>query len=224
MRLGLNKLNDDVLTSAKFVLSKTDGKFSKKHESKNNLIVSGFVTSELNLSGGNEFTSPFEDSEKIKKGMKFFNVFKTALSVSGGNAGGTSATLTKNQTILFYTGSQKPTFSIEAAFITLDSAKTNETALYKVKELMKLVYPTGSEIMEAPLGYIPLTKDGTPSGTVSLRVGNWFHARYLVVKDVNFTMSKEVTANGTPLYAVGNITLEPYRSLSYDEYSAYFSR
>lgn len=222
MRLGLKKLGEDIFDDSRFILSRSNERFSKTVDSTNNLIVSGFVANELNLSGGNTFTSPMEDSAMVQKGMKVLGMAKIALAKFGGNAGGSVASLSRTQSELFYTGSQKPVFNVEAVFITMDAADTNNTALANVNKIMELVYPTGDEILTAPLGYVPSLGGGKAKGTISLRIGRWFHARNLVVKDVAFTMSKEITANGTPLFAVGTITLEPYRIVNHKEYKSWF--
>ena len=224
MRLGFNKLGEDSFSDAKFVLSVVNGRFNGK-KYKVNTIVSGFIASEIGLAGGNSYTSPFEDSDKVKQLMKGIKFAKGMMGMLGGDAGGDVAVLSKSQTMLFYSGSQKPSFSVEAVFITTDSSDKKHTALAKVKSVMSLVYPTavnGGEVLEAPMGYMPSLNPRDTKGTVTLRVGNWFKARWLVVKDANFTMSKEITKDGTPLYATGTITLEPYRTITYKEYLSWF--
>jgi len=232
MRLSLDKLNEDTFSNAKFFIVSTDGEFKTKTKS-NSFAVSGLITSELVLSGSNEFSSPFEAIGQVKKAADLLNVIKTAASSTGYMASsGQVASFSKSQTVKYYTGSARPTFSIEAVFITTNSTDIKNTALYKVNKIMKLVYPTGTgEILTAPLKYTPIIKKGKTSiltsdvrGTVTLKVGTWFTARKLIVKDVSFTMSKEVTANGTPLYAVGSITLEPYKAISYEDYEKWFKR
>lgn len=223
MRLGLNKLNEEALQDAKFVISSTNSRFSRSDNDNRSFAISGFYTNDMQLSGGNDFTSPFEDFDLAKKAIKGFNIFSSILSSKSSNGVGNIASLTKQQSMLVYSGSQKPVFNVEVLFIATDSS-IRPLPIDKVKSLMRLVYPTGDSLLTAPLGYKPSINGKALQGTVSLRIGKWFHATNLVVKDANFTLSKEIIRDGSPLYATGTITLEPYRAVSYGDYMGWFKR
>lgn len=59
-----------------------------------------------------------------------------------------------------------------------------------------------------------------PAGTVTVRIGNWCTIRGLLVTNLSFTASKVCTRLGNPLYAMGSISLQPYRMWIYDDVDA----
>jgi hypothetical protein len=232
MKLGIKDLTLD--DNATFVLNLEAGNKSYNtvdYARDSSDIVMGLITSELTLGGANSFSSPLEDSSILSKVSKTIGTVRNVSSAMG-NQASQAATMLKSQTIDFYTGSSKPEFALDVVFITLDSNDNKNDATAYVKDVLKSVYPTSNgQLLNAPLGYNPFAKsgglssiitNGTPSGTVTLRVGRWFLARNLVVQSANFTMSREVTASGKPLYASGSISLAPYRALTYDEVKKWF--
>lgn len=54
-------------------------------------------------------------------------------------------------------------------------------------------------------------KSASARGTITLEVGSWFRARGLICKSLDFIISKEIVADGTPLYVKANLQVEPYR-------------
>jgi hypothetical protein len=103
-----------------------------------------------------------------------------------------------------------------------------------VAVLQQAMYPTIPKIsnfetkMIAPLGYTAGsigTKAGV-IGAIALKIGQWFEIpiRLMLVSNADFTFSKEVTGNGTPLYAQGQITLVASRAISSEEMNQFLSR
>lgn len=219
MRLGLEKLSASDMSKAKVII--TTARESYDYALENRLSVSGLLTSEITISGGNEYNNPFEDIPVAQKVLKGVNYAKVAANMAGGKAGGQLALLSKNQTIMFYKGSAKPSFNLELCFITQNS---NKPITEQVQALMRTVYPTqfgkGGELLAAPLGYSP--EVNRAYGTVVIKVGEWFRAMDMVFTNVSFTFSQAATRSGAPLYAVGQITFEPYRNISYEELMQYF--
>jgi hypothetical protein len=123
-----------------------------------------------------------------------------------------------------WTGSKVPSFSIDLTFVCLDAGDPREDVVTKVNTLMKAVYPEKNGLFIAPpMGYRTNVKGGlTMAGKATLTIGNWFHARYLIIEDVQFSFSKEMNKNGKPIYATGNVILRPYRQITYAEYKGYF--
>lgn len=190
------------------------------------MSVIGIVSSDLVVSGGNNFTSPMEDIGAVNQIMTMANMASSVMSVLQKGQQGQLASLAKSQTNLFYSGSKKPSFRFEMVLLTTDSSKQriNDTIIH----LMQSVYPTfkagsGQQLLVAPFGYQPYNnKGGEALGTVGVKIGKWFYARGLVITDVQATLSKEVTYNGQPLFAKVEVTAEPYRALAHSEFAKFF--
>lgn len=185
--------------------------------------VVGYVQDGISLGGGNEFNKPLDSgaldsaNSLINKGIAIGGVARKKKM---------SFVILKSpaQTLLAWTGSQKPQFNIPLTFVALDSADDPRD---KVKMLYQTVYPTFGgkigklnvkSIMQAPLGYT-----GQPGkGTITVQIGKWFRAPNQLMVSVDFKFSKEVTRNGFPLYAEGSISFQPYRDIEYSEVEQYF--
>lgn len=128
-------------------------------------------------------------------------------------------------------GSGQPFINLELTFLCMttsgpDAARSD--VIDRVNTVMKAVYPSATKeggrigkVFTPPLGY---QRDETERGKCTVTVGSWFKARKLVMENASFSLSKEVNRLGRPLYAVGQVTLKPYRAITFEEYRAYFTR
>lgn len=198
--------------------------------------VISFMTQDFGFGGGNEFNSPFESgalkslNEKLNMGLvgikKLAQTFGAGKYVEGV---GHIQLQERSMTSLMWLGPSRPTFTLPLVFVT---ARANDDVRTAVRILLRTVYPAGSETelfkgtkterLKPPMGYSPI--DG--KGTVTLQLGTWLRIRKLVVRNVNFTFSKEVvkiSENLTaPLYAVGTMELSPYLQPSATDVDNYF--
>ena len=194
--------------------------------------VISFMTQDFGFGGGNEFNSPFESgglkslNEKLnmgivglKKGAAWLGMGALVKDV------GFIQLQERSMTTLMWLGPSRPTFTVPLVFVT---ARANDDVRKAVQILLRTVYPTikkGSgktEKLKPPMGY-----DATNgAGTVTLQLGTWLRIRKLVVRNVNFTFSKEVVKIGegltAPLYAVGSMELSPYIQPSSTDVDNYF--
>lgn len=84
--------------------------------------------------------------------------------------------------------------------------------------------------MAAPLNYglqIDTKKESTvfkplDHTTFSLQIGNWFRASNLLLEVGNFSFSKEVNPNGSPISVDISLNFRPYRQISFKEFAKYF--
>ena len=177
--------------------------------------VTGITHSEFAVSGGNEYNNPLE-SQKSQAASDFLN---KAAHVGGRLFGvNISQFSLKNveETIDFWTGSKKPEFNIPLRFV---ATRKSQDVRIPVAKLLAAVYPTKKDQfrLQAPLGYDPKTL----KGLVTVKVGNWFQATKQLITDVQFSFSKEITNNGTPLYAEGTISFHPYQLITYKDMLGY---
>lgn len=198
------------------------------------------VQSDFSIGGGNSFNTPFESS--AQDGLsQTVNVVKTAAGNVSALAGfedisnklqsyGQIQLKQVQQTINFWAGSQRPQFNLSLLFISI---RVGDDVRDQVQTLYKTVFPSVRRLKGVPLLSAPLGYNGQ-SGTFAIKLGTWFQARNLVMKDVNFTFSRKQTPldvetiqgtanNFAPLFATGTISFEPFRDITYDEFLDYFT-
>lgn len=184
--------------------------------------ITAFNTNDLSLSGSNDFTSLF-DSAALDRGASFLERAK-ALSPNFVKEGLSGFSLrTVHNSLYSWTGSSRPPINLQLIFI---ATRRGDDVRKPTVAIMKSVLPTAIDIegaltLVAPLGY-QASGNLTASGVVAIKMGNWFQATNLIVRSAEFTYSKEVTSNGTPLFATGSMTLEPFRVITYEEYRSWF--
>jgi hypothetical protein len=199
--------------------------------------VQGIMLNDLSINGSNDFSQAVQSqvADKLSGVVDTLSTGVGALGQFGGADGGAISEAIQNfaprtlgQTIMRWGGSSKPVFNISLLFLKI---RTRDNIAQKVTSLYQTVLPLeqdqtvvgGNSLtrIRAPLGYIATTEK-VAQGTLALSVGSWFRATNLVMRDVSFTFSKEVSTDGFPLYAVGSVTLEPFRMISFREFEAYF--
>lgn len=196
--------------------------------------VTGFVTEELSGSGQANYSDLFETggAESLSKSLTQAGTLISALGIDkmfGKDMSFPQIQLvTTQQTVAMYTGSSKPSFTIPMVFVAL-KPEINQNPEIRVKQLLRATHPgqkevgdTGIKFLKAPLGYFPSFKNGTARGTVSFSIGTWFRAMNMLITNVSYSFSKEITSLGFPLYAKVSIVFESYRILTAHEVSNFF--
>lgn len=188
------------------------------------VLVNGYITSEISIDGSAEWNMALQNGAQENLG----NVVNRAGAIFG-QASGRPVSIPSptpvEQSVASWTGTAKPLFTIQLVFVALRETDDVRNACYN---LYKTVYPTADKIglrtfLKPPLGYA--TSGLTAQGTADIRVGRWFYARGQIMKNVNFSYSKQTIANGTPLYASGSISFEPFRNITIGDLRGYmFSR
>lgn len=117
------------------------------------------------------------------------------------------------QTVVDWNDSGTLAFNLDLLFVSLNKDGDVRIPVY---HLLRCVYPQiggfGSLVIP-PLQYarVPMTSLFKSSGTwgcVGIQIGEWFDAPpVFVVSDARFSMSKEQTPYGAPLYANGSISV-----------------
>jgi len=197
--------------------------------------LKAFIQSEITISGGNEYNSPFESERQSSLSTLF-----TKIQTAAGKWFDMGQFNLKSfaQTAMSWTSSQKPTFNMNMTFVALNP---EDDVTKDVETIMSAVYPGEARgevdipiagkfsagIMKAPLGYgfgmdIRTGKLTKVRGTLAIGVGKWFRARQQIIRTANFTFSKEVIGSGKPLFASGSISFEPFRAITYWELKQYF--
>ena len=179
----------------------------------------GILQNDLGVSGQNDFDSSFLGSDVFQNVTEFKAEAGRALNrYTGGAVGANQSGTIQEMTKLNWTGSQKPIFRIQIALVALQDNATYDV-VKKSMQAMKCVFPNKKlGVFEAPLGYNP----ATGAGLLTLTIGKWFLARQLVMRSANFTYSRICLRSGKPLYALGEVTLEPYQAITYGEFKSYF--
>jgi len=200
---------------------------AKRLSNKPSLPGVGWMEGNRQIGGGNEFSTPLDVSIQNEKLNRIIKVVKAV--------GGIQPKLFV-QTTKTWESSQTPNFTINMTFVAI---RKDDDVRVPVRSLLSTVYPVGTYgFMSAPLGYklgaieaLKKLVSGqgkkaaaqvvTPVGTIFCEIGRWFRAPNQVARSVDFTFSKEVHSNGTPLYASGSISFEPFRAISFDEIDQY---
>lgn len=193
--------------------------------------VTAFVIGEFTIGGTNDYQSIFEltGQEELQKTLLLGKSLADA--TRWGKYIPNLRIKSVTQSELTWMSSARPTFNLQLLFISVkpDDIETKGDIRKDVKTLLATTYPKFNKalktsIISPPLNYNPKKAGGTKNyagGTVQVSIGTWFRAPKQVIHSVSSTFSKEVVANGTPLYA--NVTLEfgPYRMISSDEIQRY---
>lgn len=188
------------------------------------MSLDGILQNDLGISGANSFdNNTFVDNAlqvvpDTKSGIQRA-VNKAGAVFSGkGIAGSDSSAISKELSRYSWTGSSRPEFTVQIILVALKDLD-RESVVAKSMQAMRCVYPDEKlGILTAPLGYNP----GDKNGKVTLTIGKWFRAGGLIVKSANFTYSRICLKSGRPLFALGEINLEPFQAISYKDFRSYF--
>lgn len=208
-----------------------------KNRNLQSLRVPALVIGDFSISTGAAWNTPLVSSA-LESMSQTLNIAKGAAEALAQKAGynidfGAQVQLKSlKQTANFWTGSERPVFSLELLYISL---YRGFDVRQQVLQMYQTVMPTlGKDVaglgflLNAPLGYNPITG----AGTFSIQLGTWFRARAQVMKSVQFTYSQEMVpldggkgiepSKFAPLYAKGSITFEPYQDITYGDFKGYF--
>jgi hypothetical protein len=188
--------------------------------------VKGFNVSDFRFGGGNDYNTPL-DNDLLS------NISAAASSNNTGVSTTTNFIIKSQlQTVLQWTGSDRFGFTVDLLFLSWK--RNDKKVLTPIKQLLAAVNPvsTGKAGIDltglslgldlqtiAPLNYTTYSNKSTLGipisiGTSSIKVGKWFAADQLVIKKVDFTVSKEFFDDGKPLYATASIQMETFKMLS----------
>lgn len=181
--------------------------------------VTGSLSADFALGGGNDFTSAGEALRDIPiagKALKVKDGFSNILNISGRSA------TSELETRKVWNNSLIPDIPIELELYQSDA--NAESIMEKMKRIKSGVYPTrDGAFFTAPLGYKFKGKNSrNASGTLTLQIGTWFRAPDLVMVSESTTFSKEVNSKGTPISIKMSITFQPFKAITYDEFLDYF--
>ncbi|EJF07109.1 hypothetical protein ThvES_00008140 [Thiovulum sp. ES] len=175
----------------------------------NGNTVSGFIKDNLSLATSTDYTSAYE----LSKLNNFSDKAEKVASLVGQSF--TVRTLEDSKQLW------KSTTTSPLSFTFVHVALNPDDDVRKaVRDLNEAIYPTKTMIgtLTAPLGYNAGTPLLKPVNTISIKVGKWFRASYLILRSLNTILSKEVIkGTNLPLYAEISITLEPSMQLDLEE-------
>jgi hypothetical protein len=199
-------------------------------------IVTGYMTENIRMGGGNEWNNPFESS--VQNAMsEVYSKVAPILSKGMSSITGEQETLaftslkSMEQTVVGWTGSKKPSFSVPLVFV---ATRPTDDVTDPIKKLATAVFPSekrlgsgriGVGVTQAPLGYgVTIGQSGLiPKGVVTLKIGRWFFATKQVINNVDWTFSKETIKSGLPFMATVTVDLEPFRAITLKEFFGYFN-
>lgn len=192
------------------------------------ISVACIMTSEFAIGGENTFNQPFDILRKLQETVDVISMLtqSAADKASLGVHIPEFSVRSRLDSIRTWTNSSIPRFSASVVFIAGDgnNGVGTDDVRIPVKAILSAVYPSATNSISpgsygTPLGYLPSTESA--HGTLQVSVGKWFLATEQVMESANFTFSKECTASGTPLFAVGQISFGPYRLITHDELNRY---
>lgn len=184
------------------------------------VLVNGYITSEIAIDGTSEYNTPLES-----QAQNSLNDAKNRITALAGNVTGKPISIASpqsvEQSVVSWVGTAKPHFNLQLVFVALRETDDVRKATF---DLYKTVYPSSDKIVagtffKPPLGYA--TAGLASQGTCTIQVGRWFRATQQVMKNVNFSYSKQTIASGAPLYAHGSISFEPYRAITIGDLRGY---
>lgn len=191
-----------------------------------NSQIKGYLNSSVRLGGSNNYNAPFEND------LDYANQLATKAQQVSKNLIGQKANVpdfiikSAQQTVLSWVGSDRFSFSISLLFISYK--RNDNNVLTPLRALLSAVNPfsTGSASLSnltnlnittiAPRRYTSFTVKGEPVGigTSSVNIGKWFKANKLIVKSMDFDVSKETLDDGNPLYGTATVNFESFKMLS----------
>ena len=189
-----------------------------------------WLSGDFDMGTAATYSSPFEDMlEGLTENLGKVDVLSEGKLSEATDSFFETARIPKNLTHT-WVSSERPTFDVTMAFVTLGESQPNPQE--EVTSLAALALPgiggggrgTAGATFTRPAGYRP-EQNASPPGTFTLKIGEWFEAKGLVLTAVQITLSQQrVILNGgtRPLYAEAQVSLEPFRMISADEFQEYF--
>lgn len=190
--------------------------------------VTGLLQNQLSFSGGNNWSNDYDSDAQERISKTANQVGALAGAVTGIDIPNIRIKFF-NQTTKSWTGPQIPSFNVEMLLVAV---RPNQDTTKMAKSLMAGVMPVDKGgLIAAPLNYGPRLGGVTggaklglnQAGTVGVKIGRWFQAFGLVMNSVNPSFSQQVGSNGKPIWTKVSINFEPYRAISYGEFTAWFT-
>lgn len=188
--------------------------------------IHAFVSAETSIGGSAQFESFNQFGALDAANNAMAALANTVARTQGSQGRGVAVHQIKSiaQTISTWTGSDP--FSLTVPII-LVSYRRGMDVRREVARLVGATYPNAEgniwgenfmNMIRPPLGYTAtqLVNQGGNAGTipngVSVQIGKWLYIpRLLVIRNAEFSLSKEVVEDGSPLYAQGQVTFEAAR-------------
>lgn len=185
--------------------------------------LEGYYCDDLSIGGRSVYGNPLESQmqESLSNSIQALQGFVSNVT---GITYKVPSLRSIEQSVAVWNSTEKPSFEARLMFVCI---REDQDVRKMVMTLYKTIYPTktpfgGVDFLNAPLGYSPLPGADSTKNTCMVAIGKWFKCDRQIVTSVNFSFSKETIANGSPLFATGSISFEPYRMITYDEFKAYF--
>ena len=192
-----------------------------------------YISDDVNISSEASYTSPWAEvgAQTQETISKYQTAWAGVMSFLGGSESKFSGVSiqTYAQSIMHWTSSERPTFSINMQFVTWrEDQKTLDDAISLASMPLPGIYEGAT--MTRPGGYVGFSEDAEGNvsaaknvkGTWALKIGTWLEARNLILTQANLVLSKERTTTGEPLYATVECSLIPYQMTSYDDFLGWF--
>lgn len=181
--------------------------------------VIGVMTNEFSIAGANDFGSLRDYIKDIPIVGQFSETVKNATKLNG--LMGVSNVI-EAETRKVWGSSGAPQFSIDLLFYN-SNAEDKDGLLEIYKRIKSGSLPSKNGVFfNAPLGYRFKSKNGLGAdGTISLSIGKWFLATGLVMISENFTFANKMNSKGHPIYATAQMTFEPYKQITLEEFKGY---
>lgn len=183
-------------------------------------IVSGFITSDFNFSGGSQWNDPNSMAQgAIDEANAAINGASRLFNLAGAQMG-QQRLASPMDSVYTWQAATRPQLNID---IVVPAIREDDDVRAKVRSLLAAAYPERNFAgYSAPGGYAT-DAVGNASNTCILTIGNWFRAEDLVIEQVNASFSKAVMKNGLPRLASLAVTLSPFRIPDKEEVVNYFS-
>lgn len=174
------------------------------------------LTDPFRIAGSAKYATPLETTTQ--------ETFHTALEAIKAVTGQQGLNLslpspkTAEQTVATWSSVDKLAFTLNVLFIALEE---QDDIRRQIAPIYSAVYPEFDQVvagnfMVPPFGYKP--RGLVAENTLAVEIGNWWRSTGMLITNVDFEISKEVIASGSPLYALGTISFEHYRIISYQEF------
>lgn len=195
--------------------------------------VKGYLRQEFAVGSTADYSSPFESST-MDNAQNIITSVASAVDMTTGSNLSSFRLSNILGSVAIWRSTKKPQFQISMVFVAI---RPDDDVTKNIRLLMRAIYPSAKGLLlEGPLGYaVPQVnikgatkgKGATPSlasakGTSVISIGKWFSAPGQLITNVNFSLSKEVTSAGRPLYATAEVSFEPWRILVQDEINSFF--
>ena len=186
--------------------------------------ISGMMLNPLTLGGSNQYTT---SGEMVRAAPILSTAIKDAIGAKiedvtnarGQRMMGGYGKFNKAETRAKWTNSATPQVVCDFTLLanTADDAVLNMQAIQLIKSAVLPINDKGALL--APLGY-----KGQTGGTLTFSLGTWLVIPKLVMVSETCTPSLQIMSNGYPLYWHCTFTVEPFETITIDDFKRYFQQ